>query len=34
MKFINSKAAKLFWAFGQNEGTNKKMRKHQSFKEY
>ena len=34
MKFSNSKAAKLFWVFGHNEGTNKKIGKHQSFKEY
>ena len=34
MKFTKSKAAKLFRAFGCNEGTNKKIRKHQSFKEY
>ena len=34
IKFTNSMAAKLFWAFGRNEGANKKIRKHQSFKEY
>ena len=33
MKLTNSKAAELFWAFGRNEGTNKKM-KNQSSKEY
>ena len=27
-------AAEHFWMFGGNEGTNKKIRKHQSFKEY
>ena len=27
-------AAELFWAFGNNEGMNKKIRNHQSFKEY
>ena len=27
-------AAELLWAFGGNEGTNKKIRKHQSLKEY
>ena len=26
--------AELFWAFDHNKGTNKKIRKHQSFKEY
>ena len=31
MKFTNSKATELFWAF-DNEGTNKKISKHQSFK--
>ena len=30
----NWKAAELFWAFGCNEGKNKRIRKHQSFKEY
>ena len=25
MKFINSMAAEIFWVFGQNEGTNKKI---------
>ena len=34
MKFTNSMAAELFWAFGRNEEINKKIRKHQSFKEY
>ena len=34
VKFINSMAAESFWAFGRNEGTNKKIRKHQLFKEY
>ena len=34
MKFTNSTAALLFWVIGCNEGTNKKIRKHQSFKEY
>ena len=34
MKFTNSMATELFRAFGHNEGTNKNMRKHQSFKEY
>ena len=34
MKFTNSVATELFWAFGRNEGMNKKIRKHQSFKEY
>ena len=34
MKFTNSMAAERFWTFGCNEGTNKKIRKHQSFKEY
>ena len=34
IKFTNSMAAKLFWEFGRNEGANKKIRKHQSFKEY
>ena len=32
--FTNSLAAELFWTFGHNEKTNKKIRKHQSFKEY
>ena len=27
-------AAELFWTFDHSEGTNKKIRKHQSFKEY
>ena len=27
-------AAEHFWAFGGNKGTNKKIRKHESFKEY
>ena len=27
-------AADLFWAFDHHEGANKKMRTHQSFKEY
>ena len=27
-------AAVLFWVIGCNKGTNKKIRKHQSFKEY
>ena len=27
-------AAELFWAFGRNEGTNKKIREHQPFKKY
>ena len=30
MKFTNTMAAELFWVFGRNEGTNKKIRKHQS----
>ena len=34
IKFTNSVAAKLFWAFSGNEGMNKQTRKHQSFKEY
>ena len=34
IKFTKSMAAKPFWAFGRNEGTNKQIRKHQSFKEY
>ena len=34
MKFTKSMAAERFWTFGCNEGTNKKIRKHQSFKEY
>ena len=33
MKFTNSKAAELFWVFGRNEGTDKKI-KNQSSKEY
>ena len=28
------KGCRTFWAFGLNEGTNKKIRKHQSLKEY
>ena len=28
------KVAELFWVFGGNEETNKKIRKHQSFKKY
>ena len=31
---LNSMAAEHFWGFGFNEGMNKKIRKHQSFKEY
>ena len=34
MKFTSPMTADIFWAFGCNEGTNKKIRKHQSFKEY
>ena len=30
----HSMAVDFFWAFGHNEGMNKKIRKHQSFKEY
>ena len=32
-KIHQPNAAELFWTFGRNEGTNKKIRK-QSFKEY
>ena len=34
MKFTNSMPAELFWEFGHNKERNKKIRKHQSFKEY
>ena len=30
----SSMAEELFWTFGRNEETNKKIRKHHSFEEY
>ena len=34
IKFTNSMAKELFLTFGRNKGTNKKIGKHQSFKEF